>query len=627
MTLPTPDTTGNAGVAGAPFPCSLGGRSYVVDLKSGDFIERTIPLLRNQADTQSVQVQTEGSLNPEDLVRRGWDSWHMGAGQTHRDRIESVPERYYSSRGINPWNKWRLTLAGVFTSIKTTTTAVTNGVVTAGSYLYLADGNNVYYTNSTITGVVSWSTVTGTPASACTGICTDGSNVYAAFGANGIYTCTTGAAAMTSLFTGTISRVFMLKDRLFAHNGAGALYNPTDFTTPPNALPTALLDKGTSWTWGEAAEGNGYVYFAGSRNNQTVIYKSAVKPDGTSMDTPTVACTLPPGESITALIGYMGYMVLGIDPPNRTDDTGAYRTGFRLAQMLSDGNLVLGKLTICGTGQIKAFAAFDRFVYFGWKEDATSTGNGVGRLDLSVFTSDLTPAYARDTEFTAGSIDTIDGLCFYQNSLIARAGTTGCYYEGNPATSTRVPYGDIYLGKVSYGLPDDKVAMFVDLALTAPSANSLTSTVEVFLAVGNGARVSYGTLSESGSIDLGGVTGQEFQLSLKLTRDSTYTYNALTIDRCTLRSFVSANRTREWLVPLIIAPHVKTMNNQDHYYPSVRAEIEAIRSMVGTIVVWKVGTLTEYVQIKDYQWIPDKYDPETGEFGGIMTVKLQVVHT
>lgn len=625
MTLPTPDTTNIAGVAGAPFPCSLGGRAYVIDLKSGDFIERTIPLLRNQADT--AQVQTESSLNPEDLVRRSWDSWHLGAGQTHRDRTNSLPERYRSSRGIVPWNKWKLTLSGIFTSIKTTTTAVTGGVVTAGSYLYLADGNNVYYTNSTITGAVSWTACTGTPAAAVTGICTDGKNVYAAFGASGIYTCIAGAAAMTSLFTGTISRVFMLKDRLFAHDGVGNLYNPTDFTTPPNALPTALLDKGTSWTWGEAAEGNSHVYFSGSRNNQTVIYKSAVKPDGTAMDTPTVACTLPPGEQVTALIGYMGYMVLGVDPPNRTDDSGAYRTGFRLAQMLSDGNLVLGKLTICGTGQIKSFVAFDRYIYFGWKEDATSTGNGVGRIDLSEFTSDLTPAYARDTEFTTGPTDTIDGMCFYQNSLIARAGTSGCYYEGNPQLSTRVSYGDIYFGKVSYGIADDKVAMFVDLALTAPASNSHTSSVEVFVSVNGATRVSYGTLVESGSIDLGGVTGNEFEVSLKLTRDSTYTYNALTIDRATLRSFVAANRTREWLVPLVIAPHVKTTNNQDYYYPSVRTEIDAIKQMMGSIVVWKVGTLTEYVQIKDYQWQPNIYDPETGEYGGIMTLKLQVVHS
>ena len=630
MTLPTPDTTNVAGVAGAPFSCSLGGRAYVIDLKSGEFIERTIPLLRNQfiSDSRGGQVESEGSLNPEDLVRRSWDSWHLGAGQTHRDRNDSIAERFYTSRAIVPWNKWKLSLSGIFQSMKTTTTAVNNGVCTAGIYLYLADGNNVYFTSSTIPAAISWTTATGTPAVPCTGICTDGLNIYAAFGASGVYTCVAGAAAMTLLYnTGTIARVFMLKDRLFAHDGVGKLYNPTDFTTPPNALPTAMLDKGTSWTWGAAAEGNSHVYFVGSRNNQTVIYKSAVKPDGTAMDTPTVACSLPPGEAVTAIIGYMGYMVLGIDPPNRTDDTGAYRTGFRLAQMLSDGNLVLGKLTICGTGQIKSFAAFDRFIYFGWKEDATTTGNGVARIDLSTFTSDLTPAYARDTEFTVVSTDTVDGMCFYQNALIARAGTSGVYYEGNSATTTRVSYGDIYFGKMSYGLTDDKVAMFVDVAMTAAATSSGTSTCEVFLDVNGAGRVSYGSLTASGSIDLGGVTGAEFQISLKLSRDSAYTYNGATIDRVTMRSFVAANRTREWVVPLIIAPHVRTMNNQDYFYPSVRTEIDAIRAMMGTIVVWKVGTLVEYVQIKDYQWQPDKLDPETGEYGGVMTLKLQVVHT
>ena len=78
MTLPTPDTDGLVG-AGAPFPCSLGGREYLIDLsRDGGFIERTIPLLRNQLDgSDSV---SESSLNPEDLVRRAGIAARLASG-------------------------------------------------------------------------------------------------------------------------------------------------------------------------------------------------------------------------------------------------------------------------------------------------------------------------------------------------------------------------------------------------------------------------------------------------------------------------------------------------------------------------------------------------------------------
>jgi hypothetical protein len=62
----------------------------------------------------------------------------------------------------------------------------------------------------------------------------------------------------------------------------------------------------------------------------------------------------------------------------------------------------------------------------------------------------------------------------------------------------------------------------------------------------------------------------------------------------------------------------------ERYY-TTRDEIDAIEAMVGTVVVQKVGTKTEYVQVKDYEWRVDHVDEESGQLGGICYVKTQVV--
>jgi hypothetical protein len=43
------------------------------------------------------------------------------------------------------------------------------------------------------------------------------------------------------------------------------------------------------------------------------------------------------------------------------------------------------------------------------------------------------------------------------------------------------------------------------------------------------------------------------------------------------------------------------------------------------VSVLQLGTLTTYVQIKDYEWRPSFFDEESGQFGGICLVKAQEV--
>lgn len=615
MTLPVPDTSGLVG-AGSPYMCSIGGRQYLVDLSNAaQFIERTIPLLKNQfiGDTRAM-VASEASLNPEDFVRRGFDNWNYGAGQTYYDRPDSLQGRYRQSSGIDPWTKWGLSLLPATRSIRSLTTVVYDGVASVGTYLYVLDGNFIYFTNTSLaSGAPSWTTVTGTPASAAQSITTDGNNVYVAYGANGVYTTAMGAAAATQLYTGQVGKVFYLKDRLFTLNGGGVLTNPTVFAGPI-ALPAALLDRGADWIWVTGAEGINHSYFGGYRQDHSIIFKTAVKPDGTSLDVPTVAGVLPDGETITAMCGYLGYLLIGtlVSGSNTS-------AGIRLAQIQSDGNLVLGPRSEVGYRYVFCFEPQDRFVWFTWTE--SSSESGLGRVDLSRFTDDLKPAITKDVQFLAGGgLNYVIGVATHQGRRVFRVDAQNLVVTDD---ANLVASGDIYFGKVAYGLQDQKVAMFVDVFFDSTANSSVT----VYVSADGGARTNYGTLTTSGTVDLSALNGKEFEVSLTLTRDSVAPSTGPTIHKVTLRSFINATRSREFIVPLIIRPRVTTMTGQDTYIADTRAEIDALNAMVGTVVVWKYGTKTEYVQIKDYEWKIDYFDTESGQYGGLCTVKMQAVHT
>jgi hypothetical protein len=530
MTLPTPDTDGLVG-AGAPFPCSLAGRPYLLDLsRDAGLTERTIPLLRAQAD--GATSIAEASLNPEDLLRRASESNHLGAGQDYRDRDGSLPFRFRSSEHIDVWTKWQLSLLYNTKSIKTLAVGELEGSIqSVGTDLYAIDNQSTYHSNSDLDGTVTWTTVTGTPAASAGMMATDGFNVWIAYNASGVYATTAGAAAATSLFTGTAAYLWYLKGRLLVTNGGGNLMNPTDFTTPPNALPAALLDLGTDWLWMCAAEGINHIYIGGFRRDSlgggdhSVIYKTAVKPDGTALDVPTVAATLPDGERIASMVGYLGYVVIGVDLTESS-----VRGGFRLAEIQGDGNLVLGPLVEAGTVVTYGFEPQSKFVWFTWSNSASQVG--LGRMDLSRFTDELTPAYATDLMYDGSTLGHARAITTHQNRRV--------FYVSNDAIvcedkANRRTTGDIYFGKTTYGVPDNKVAMFVDVVMTTSTAAE--GSVTVYVSVDGGARTSYGTLTASGTVDLSAITGKEIEVSLRLTRGSTVTLTPI-VSRVTLRSFI-----------------------------------------------------------------------------------------
>ncbi len=594
------------------YPIGLAGRGYMIDLKSNTYRRKSIPILRDQADVSNLPG--EGAINPNDLWRRSQESWHAGAGQTYLDRITgaspytrqySESSRFRTSKGVDPWTKWQLSLLPDTTQAKSS--ANTNlYLANAGTRLYLTDGQSTYYTTDVTAGSPTWTAVTGTPAQTAQGIASDGFNVWISYaGANGVYATNTGTGAASAYVTSAASGpIGYAKGRLMLAND-NSLYN----ITAGGALPTALLTHpNTAFRWVGFAEGPGQIYAAGFAGDKSLIYRTSIKPDGTALDTPVIAGELPDGEIVRGIQGYLGYVVVGTD------------LGVRFATVDGQGNLTFGQLI--STGVVQCFEPQDRFVWFGWKNfDATSTG--LGRLDLSLFTAPLTPAYASDLMVTGQGAVLSAATVFHGASALSRrvfsVSGLGVYIQSDNKVGT----GTLDSGFMTYGIPDVKVGMYAD-ARTEPLTTG-TST-ELLLSVDGGAFTSLGTQSLAASVGetfpAGQVQGRRFELRIKLTGTTTF---SPTVVRTTFRSYPAPNRGHQWTVPLLFYEDLDTGKALRVIVP--RDELNFIDSLIADrrLVIYQEGEEAHTVFVEDYEFMPYNPTRDGTHWNGTCVVSIKEV--
>lgn len=348
-----------------------------------------------------------------------------------------------------------------------------------------------------------------------TDMCTDGRTAYISFaqsaGTSAIYTST--GTAFTSAYTlagSNIEAIGFAKGRLLVGSSDGTLRNPT----ATGALPAALITlSGGSWLG--FAEGNGHIYAAaristGSWSQYFRIYRTAVKPDGTALDVPVVAATLPNNEQLLGMYGYLGFIALLVVYADPTLIGGTYRMGVRLCEPNSAGDLVMGPLVPVGrlasSSSLEywgngAFAAEGRFLLVcagrnaGFSPatiyGAAGAGEsffGIARLDLSTFVAELAPAVSfdvgrrrNDISF-AGNDYTPCAVIRWQDYNCFLLPTIGLYRSNSTTTfggGVLVPSGDVWLGEINYDLTDRKTAMYIDVLLD-PQDTYSGGSVEVY---------------------------------------------------------------------------------------------------------------------------------------------------
>jgi hypothetical protein len=229
-----------------PFEVNIAGRNYVVDTnfepyRRDAFRHRSIAPQRESINFDNIAG--EGTINTAGLWRRGQDDWSLGAGQQYLDRKGAVANRYYRSKGVNPWTQWQLTLLNKTRNVyQIPTDESFVKAIAVSKYVYILTANELLWT----TDWTTFTTVTGMPgAGTHADITTDGTNVYVAcVGGNGIYTTVSGTTSATQMVaTISFSSIGYVNDRLMAGSGP-KLYNITHGAQ--NVQLTVALTSGSA---------------------------------------------------------------------------------------------------------------------------------------------------------------------------------------------------------------------------------------------------------------------------------------------------------------------------------------------------------------------------------------------
>lgn len=580
-------------IATSLYQVSLAGRGYMVRTDTNEFLWQSMDYMREQQD--SGEKAGEGTLSNSDQWRRSVRSWHLGAGQSRADEEDSSPFRFLSSKGVDPWTKWAV-------SLLPDTELVIAGAATPSS-MVVCDGRLFYQAGAVISvsdDGVTWNVLTTLSNSATTRMATDGSSLYIGT-SNGEITKVTSLGVSSTAFTlANTEALAFSKGRLWA-----AVANVLYFMTP-GAGPTAHLTvPWTDWRWSAICEGSRATYAAGNIGDRSEIYRIPIKADGTGLDAGTVAASLPDGELVTALVEYLGYIMIGTTK------------GARFAAADNNGDLTYGPL-IPTPEPVYAFEPQDRFVWFGWSNyDALSTG--IGRLDLSLFTAPLTPAFASDLMWTGqGTVRSI--VTFNDERYFVVAGV------GVAATSgTLVASGEVILSEVTFDLDDDKVVSSLDVR-----HDPLSGSVQFALSVNE---TGFGVVAESSRLGttkppapmaINPISGHRFSVRMTLIPNETYDAGPV------VRSFIlfghpQPTRGEIFILPLEIAEQVELDGAYIPYNPP--EEVSFLRGLVkrGNPVTLQIGSEAFNVYPANYRWVPYRQTQDKSGWSGHCVMELREV--
>jgi hypothetical protein len=553
----TPFYTGTGATQLVPdvFPVAINGRPYLLDMKANQFTRQFDSRVRDSVD-QSAEPG-ESALNPQGLWRRSQSSWHYGAGQQYSDTADAEAYRFYTSKGVDPWTKGRLSLLRDTSNVYPTS-GTNLYAVTADGRLYGTDGQNVKYTSDFTTVT----TVTGTAASNLYSITTDGYNVFYSYANGDIDQTNAGISTSSAYITGIEAGVLAyVRGRLMVA-GQGVdkrkIWNITTAAGSSANNPSALYTHpNTNWQWVGFAAGQTHIYCAGYGGNFSIIYKTQIKADGTALDVPTAAAELPQGEFVRAIYGYLGYIVLGTD------------TGFRFCSTDTDGNLTVGPLIEIGSS-VRSFAGIGKYIYFAWSNfDSTSTG--IGRMDISVFISPNQPAYASDLMATAQG--TVLAIHEFQGSPLFTVSGVGVF---KAHATNLVSSGYMRSGIYRWGVPDAKFIPKLDIRCL-PLVGSITMSI----ASDDGDFYDFATASTENIKEktFDGLEDKVFEAEIKVTLDrSAAATTGPTLTRWMARAYAAPLRSQVFSVPLVMQ-HKLSLHGRE-YWQDVDKEMGYLRDLV-----------------------------------------------
>lgn len=615
-------------------------RSYNIDVDQ--YRRTTIPTLREQRD--SSDEPGEQSISSQFWLRSQTD-WSFGAGQTFYDHANSNRARFSASSGVDVWTEGQISLLPICESKNDTFAWTDVKMKMLGSYMYVAQGTDLYFSNSfnSADADVNWSTVTALASPhAITDIASDGTNVFIAYGSNrAAATVAVGSTSQpTSLGSQNPDFIRIVGGRLFFLDGS----NISEIASNGNKVSSSIdHDLPHAGTWVTVCSGPVGFYAAENTNDTgSIKFISVAAADGL-LDEPQQVAELPRGEKINDMVSYAGILAL------------ATTKGLRIAAMDAGSGSVTYGPVIDDVGQVFSLAADERFVWFGG-------GSGkVYRADLSRFTESLVPAWAADVvsvkDETSGGADASPSNVMF----IARAlgetyftdSTNGV--QGEKSTGELVASGTLTVGDVSWNSQFDKVLRNFEIRY-APSSLSATSNQYSESGVGySGSITQYaGASSSAGGLITATVTNDEnvsvttgnlsnkvatnittlvpelseaFKVQLNLTRDSVVTAGPI-IESWRIQAFPAPTRVDEIILPIILKTRVATSRGRGSAIGyDTKAEYSALKTAMANreIITYQEGSQTDTCVIDQIAMSAEKLSDDGNWWEGVCTLRLLTV--
>ena len=624
------------------FDVAVGGMPFIYAITDDT------PYRRQTAEFRTARVDQlrdpgEQSLSGSGYWIRSQSSFHLGEGAIYQEPIVgSLNEarfRYSSSVGINPWTPGQISLLKR-TSLQEAATGdsrVFSTSISGVEYLILVNYAaaetkrviRIQVSNLSETTILNNTDIT--------------ENIIAvAMGGNDLmmvtptkvfrYSFDATSPAIHQDYTintanavhGTIA--FVKNRFIFAyHDTAGStfVYSLPRNTGSSTNLSTLTAINGSStlpigYTFRAIAEAGAAIYVGGFSGEQGNVYKITVANDGT-LNTMTSVVTLPGGETVTGLFGYLGtYIIIGTS------------AGVRVAIANDTGDLSYGPLVFESSKGIFKMSAYSKFIYVG-VDSGVGGNSGIYRIDLSQPLEGGTYPYATDV-YADSVTGKVEGVAVMAGGRLAFCvNGDGLFIEH---ATELLESGELTTGIIRYETLENKA--WKRLKIRTESA--LEGDIDIFR-VENGVAESFRTVEEGSSTDydydLSSVFGDvnvEAQFKFRLYRNATTASLGATMSGYSVKALPTPTRARVIQFPLFCfdseRDRLKNIMGFEGYALARLQALEQKEAQGETIIIQDFTAGGEPIEAVIEQVTFTRTTPPNGNYtgwGGIIQITARTV--
>lgn len=542
------------------YDVAVGGMPFIYAITDNTPYRRQTAEFRTQRVDQ-LRDPGEQSLSGSGYWIRSQSSFHLGAGSTYQEPIVGTLDearfRFSSSVGINPWTPGQISLIKRTTLQEAATgdSRVFSTVIAGVEYLIM-----VKYSSAETIRVLRIRVSDGSETTIVNNTSLSENIIAVTMGGNDLMMVTPtkvwrysfdentpalhqdyaiNSANAVQATIGYVKNRFILAyhdttGSTFVYEinrNTGASINISTLT-PVNGSTTLPIN----YTFRAVTESGPAIYVGGFSGEQGNIFKITVANDGT-LNTMTSVVTLPGGEVVAGLFGYLGtYVAIGTS------------RGVRIAVANEAGDLSYGPLVFETPLGVFKMSAYSRFIIAG-VDSGVGGYSGVYRIDLSQPFQNGGYAYATDV-YAEGVTGKVEGVAHLSDGRVAFCvNGDGLFIEH---ATELVESGEITTGIIRYETLENKAWKRLKLRFDG----ALAGAIDIFR-VQNGVDSAFRTVTqgttESYDYDLSSVFADvsvEAQFKFRLGRNSTDATKGAVLNGYSIKALPTPTRARIIQFPL-----------------------------------------------------------------------------